>query len=103
MERSKHYRGITVFPILLKVIEYVLRIDLRDFTLQSYLQRDFTKDSSPLNAAFLVEDFYRESKDLDKPVYIAFIDSKSAFDVVVKDILMRKVYFVELMLQLGSL
>ena len=45
-----------------------------------------------LNAAFLVEEFYRESKDLNKPVYIAFLDAKSAFDVVVREILMRKVY-----------
>ena len=41
----------------------------------------------------MVEEFYRESKDLEKPVYIAFLDAKSAFDVVVNEILMRKVYF----------
>ena len=51
-----------------------------------------TQRTSPLNAAFLVEEFYRENKDLNKPVYIAFLDAKSAFDVVVREILMRKVY-----------
>ena len=91
---SKNYRGITVLPILLKVIEYILREDLKEVVLpvQSPLQRGFTENSSPLNAAFLLEEFYRESKDLNKPVYIAFLDAKSAFDVVVREILMRKVY-----------
>ena len=91
---SKNYRGITVLPILLKVIEFILREDLKEVALpvQSQLQRGFTENSSPLNAAFLVEEFYRESKNLNKPVYIAFLDAKSAFDVVVREILMRKVY-----------
>ena len=91
---AKNYRGITVLPIVLKLIEYLLREDLREVTLpqQSKLQRGFTEQASPLNAAFLVEEFYRERKDLEKPVYIAFLDAKSAFDVVVNEILMRKVY-----------
>ena len=76
---SKNYRGITVLPILLNVIEYILREDLKEVALpvQSPLQRGFTENSSPLNAAFLVEEFYRESKDLNKPVYIAFLDADS--------------------------
>ena len=67
---------------------------MREVTLtqQSKLQRGFTEQSSPLNAAFLVKELYRESKDLEKPIYIAFLDAKSAFDVVVNEILMRKVY-----------
>ena len=87
---AKNYRGITVLPIVLKLIEYLLREDLREVTLpqQSKLQRGFTEQASPLNAAFLVEEFYRESKDLEKHVYIAFLDAKSAFDVVVNEILM---------------
>ena len=91
---AKNYRGITVLPIVLKLIEYLLSEDLREVTLpqQSKLQRGFTEQASPLIAAFLVEEFYRESKDLEKPVYIAFLDAKSAFDVVVNEILMRKVY-----------
>ena len=34
----------------------------------------------------------REGKDSGKPVYMAMLDAKSAFDVVVKDILMRKTF-----------
>ena len=41
---AKNYRGITVLPIVLKLIEYLLREDLREVTLpqQSKLQRGFT-------------------------------------------------------------
>ena len=36
-----------------------------------------------MNCALIVEEFYRNNKDLNKPTYMAFIDAKSAFDVVV--------------------
>ena len=45
-----------------------------------------------MNCALLVEEFYRNNKDLDKPTYVAFMDVKSAFDVVVHENLMRKLY-----------
>ena len=35
----------------------------------------------------------RESEDSGKTIYMAMLDAKSAFDVVVKDILMRKTCF----------
>ena len=45
-----------------------------------------------MNCALLVEEFYRNNKDLNKPTYVAFMDVKSAFDVVVHKHLMRKLY-----------
>ena len=45
-----------------------------------------------MNCALLVEEFYRNNKDLKKPTYVAFMDVKSAFDVVVHPNLMRKLY-----------
>ena len=38
------------------------------------------------------EKFYRNNKDLIKPTYVAFMDVKSVFDVVVYENLMRKLY-----------
>ena len=46
-------------------------------------QRSFTESSLPMNCALIVEEFYRNNKDLSKPTFMAFIDAKSAFDVVV--------------------
>ncbi|CAG2190078.1 unnamed protein product [Mytilus edulis] len=62
---AKYYRGITVLPILLKIIEFILRIDLRSgsLKLQSILQKGFTANTSPLNAAIILEEVYREYMD----------------------------------------
>jgi len=57
---SKNYRGIAVLPILLKIIyiEAILKVDLRNgkFYIQSPLQRGFTENASPLNAAIVLEE-----------------------------------------------
>ena len=45
-----------------------------------------------MNCALLMEEFYRNNKDLHKPTYVAFMDAKSAFDVVVHSNFMRKLY-----------
>ncbi|CAC5426741.1 unnamed protein product [Mytilus coruscus] len=83
-----------VLPILLKIIEFILRIDLRSgsLKLQSILQKGFTANTSPLNAAIILEEVYREYMDKKLPFYIVLLDAKSAFDVVVLKMLLRKVY-----------
>ena len=71
-----------------------LKKDLKESVLkhQSPLQRGFTENASPLNCAIIVDEVIREGKDSGKPVYMAMLDAKSAFDVVVKDILMKKTF-----------
>ena len=53
------------------------------------MQRGFTTNTSPLNAAVVIEEVYREA-----PFYLALLDAKSAFDVVDIDILMRKLFLL---------
>lgn len=91
---SQNYRGITITPVLTRILEATLKARINPILLsqQHPLQRGFTKNSSPMNCALLVEEFYRNNKDLNKPTYVAFIDVKSAFDVVVHPNLMRKLY-----------
>jgi hypothetical protein len=60
---------------------------------QSPLQRGFTTNTSPLNAAVVIE-VYREYSDRKAPFYLALLDAKSAFDVVDIDILMRKLFLL---------
>ena len=57
---------------------------------QNSLQRGFTKNSSPLNAALIIEEFIRDKRDSKNLVYIAILDAKSAFDVVLHNSRMRK-------------
>ncbi|CAC5404576.1 unnamed protein product [Mytilus coruscus] len=95
---SKNYRGIVVLPILCKIIEYIARIDFRPILLekQSPLQRGFTPNTSPLNAAIIFEEIYREYTDCNSPFYIALLDAKSAFDVVIINMLMRKLFLLDI-------
>lgn len=60
---------------------------------QNPLRRGFTENSSPMNCALFMEEFYQNNKHLKKTnKYVAFMDVKSAFDVVVHPNLMQKLY-----------
>ena len=91
---SKNYRGITVIPILTKVLELIIRARLKHLIMekQNKLQRGFTEKSSPMNTALILEEYIRDRKDTQTPVYIACLDAKSAFDVVSHKSLMRKLF-----------
>ena len=91
---SQNYRGITITPVLTKILETILKAIIQPILIerQNPLQRGLTEKSSPMNCALLVEEFYRNNKDLTKPQYVVFMDVKSAFDVVVHENLMRKLY-----------
>ena len=39
-----------------------------------------------------MKEYLRECKDMNKTTYIAFLDDKSAFDIVLHDILLRKLF-----------
>ena len=87
----------TVTPTLSKIIEKILKIRENGKILlnQNPLQKGFTENSSPLLCELLVEEFERENKDLKRPTYIAMLDAKSAFDVVVHANLIRRLHQYE--------
>ncbi|MCG7875776.1 MAG: reverse transcriptase domain-containing protein [Candidatus Thiodiazotropha endolucinida] len=93
-KESQNYRGITITPVLTRILEAIIKARIKPVLLdnQHPYQRGFTENSSPMNCALLVEEFYRNNKDLNKPTYVAFMDVKSAFDVVVHPNLMRKLH-----------
>ena len=93
---SRNYRGITILPIFTKILEAVLRQKLKPLIeeKQNNLQRGFTQNSSPMNCSLILEEVIREHKDKGLPLYIAFLDAKSAFDVVSHYSLMRKLYHI---------
>ena len=93
---AKNYRGITILPVITKILEAVLRKKIQPIinANQSALQRGFTKNSSPMNCSLILEETIREQRDKRKPLYIAFLDAKSAFDVVNHDSLLRKLYHI---------
>ena len=91
---AKNYRGITVLPVMTKILVSVLKDQIQPYVerQQNSLQRGFTKCSSPMNCSLIMEEVVRDRKDRGRPVYAAFLDVKSAFDVVPHDSLLRRLY-----------
>ena len=65
-----NYQGtcITVTPVVCKIIDSIMKNRLRPKWDQQQcpLQRVFTKNSAPLNAAFILEEARREALDIGK-------------------------------------
>jgi hypothetical protein len=91
---ATNYRGITVLPVLEKLLEMIIKNRIANTIeqVQSKYQRGFTARTSPINAALLVEEVTRECKDNGHSVNLIFLDAKAAFDVVDHDHLMRRIY-----------
>lgn len=47
-----------------------------------------------MNCSLILEKYIRESKELRRDSYIAYLDAKSAFDVVDHASLMRRIYYI---------
>ncbi|XP_063404544.1 uncharacterized protein LOC134688007 [Mytilus trossulus] len=93
-----NYHGITVTPTLSKIIEKILKLreNVKIIESQNQLQSGFTEDTTPLMCELIIEEFERENKDLKRPTYLAMLDGKSAFDVVVHANLIRRLYQIEI-------
>ena len=91
---AQNYRGITVLPTITKILETVLRQKIGPAVAdsQNSLQRGFTRNSSPMNCSLILEEVVREYKDTCQHLFVAFLDAKSAFDVVSHSSLLRKLF-----------
>ncbi|MES9879590.1 MAG: reverse transcriptase family protein [Sedimenticola sp.] len=89
-----NYRGITVTPIISKILEATLQHRLDDILLptQNKLQRGFTAKTSPLSAALLVSESLNEAKDNKQTCALATLDAEKAFDTVWHQGLAVKLY-----------
>ena len=93
---ASNYRGITFLPVITKIMESVLKnlIHTQIKERQNSLQRGFTKHSSPMNCSLIMEEVIRDRKDRGQPLYAAFLEVMSAFDVVPHDSLLRQLYHI---------
>ena len=71
---SKNYCEITITPVLTRLLEVILKSRIKPILLkkQNPLQRGFTENSFPRNCALLVEEFYRNNKDLKNDLHGIF-------------------------------
>ena len=94
IKNSRNYRGITITPTYSKIIEKIIkeRENSKILLSQNPLQKGFTENSTPLLCELFIEEFEKESKNSKLPVYIAMLDGKSAFDVVIHANLIRRLF-----------
>ncbi|MES9883383.1 MAG: reverse transcriptase family protein, partial [Sedimenticola sp.] len=89
-----NYRGITVTPVLLKILEQVLNnrhTRILDSN-QSSLQKGFTPGMSSLNAAIILTECIKEAKHCKQQLIVTTLDAQKAFDVVNHQSLLNKLY-----------
>ena len=89
-----NYRGITVTPVLLKILKHVLntRHILMLLDTQSRLQNGFTSGCSSLNAAFILSKCILESAINKQDLLLTTLGTQKAFDVVDQNSLLRNLY-----------
>ncbi|MCG7892397.1 MAG: reverse transcriptase family protein, partial [Candidatus Thiodiazotropha endolucinida] len=89
-----NYRGITVTPVLLKILEHIL--NSRHTAIfqdsQSKLQKGFTSGCSSVNAALILSECILEAANCKQDLFLTTLDTQKAFDVVDHNSLLRKLY-----------
>ena len=89
-----NYRGITVTPVLLKILEHILNARHNEIFIstQSRLQRGFTEGCSSLNAAVILTECVLEASHNKQDLWVTTLDTQKAFDVVDHGSLLRRLY-----------
>ena len=89
-----NYRGITVTSLIGKVFEHVIleKVESCLPTAQSSLQFGFSKGLSPLMAALVISETIVESYETNQALYLSFLDTQKAFDVVFHESLKCKLF-----------
>lgn len=93
-QQAIYYRGITVLPVISKIIETIIKQRTTNIILktQNKSQRGFTVGASPMNSSLSVEECYRDAKDANKGFHLILLDAKAAFDTVIHSHMMRRVF-----------
>jgi hypothetical protein len=71
-----NYRGITVLPVINKIIETIIKnwTSHKILAIQNPIQRGFTEGSSPLNYGLPVEETYKENADNKNDCPLVLLD-----------------------------
>ena len=79
---TSNYRGITISPILSKLLEHVLKAVFCDHLLTSEYQYGYKKESSTIHAIHCLRETVNHYINHGSRVYCAFLDASKAFDRV---------------------
>ena len=96
-QQAIKYRGITILPVIGKIVETVIKCRTNNGVLktQNKRQRGFTAGSSPMNSALPIEESYRESKDNNASLHLVLLDARAPFDTVIHSHMLRSMAGIE--------
>ena len=98
LKNPDSYRRITMASTLGKVVEREMMRKTKPHSKanQDPMQYGFTEECSPAICALMITEAIAESKDLNKPLYVTFMDSSKAFDMVDHTALLTSLYDLHL-------
>ena len=98
IKNPDNYRRITIASNLGRLVEKEMttRTKPKAKLKQDPLQFGFTDECSPSMCSLLVTEAIAEAKDNGTPLYISFMDSSKAFDMVDHTILMTSLHDLDL-------
>ena len=97
---KENYRGITLLPVLYKIYEHILsdrlKVDVEQRGLIHCFQGAAQQGCSSIHSSMLLQETISYNRAKGKTVYVAFLDTRKAFDSVWIDGLLYKLYQKEI-------
>ena len=92
LKSGNNYRGISLIPIMTKIMEYIILNRCPELKNSCNSQFGFKKESSTLHAEFLISETLHHYNKNGSSVYMCSLDAEKAFDSCNWDILFQKLY-----------
>ena len=93
---ASSYRTISTCPFISKAVDYYVRELSTSEWSEAQPETQFLgpNKSHELGALLLTETIHHSIKDNNKPVFCLFLDARSAFDLTIREIIIRKLHFI---------
>ena len=93
LKSFNNYRGISIIPVLTKILEYIILGICPELKVSHVLQHGYKDESSTMHAEFLIRETIHYYHSNNSPVYVCGLDAEKAFDSCNWDILFEKLYY----------
>ena len=93
LKSANNYRGISLIPILTKILEYIILQKFPELTTSHASQFGFKNCSSTQHAEFLISETLKDYNRKGSSVYLCSLDAEKAFDSCNWDILFEKLFY----------
>ena len=90
LKSAGNYRGISIIPILTKILEYLILHRCPQLMTGHPLQFGFTQHSSSLHAEFIINETVKAYNKKGSCIYMCSLDAEKAFDSCNWDALFKK-------------